>query len=389
MQENDCHLPPIVYHHLEDKDPMTDLFRRSIQMILIYQAESGAYLASPTFSDYRYCWFRDGAYTAYAMDLAGEHESARRFHDWCARVVSRRQAAVERAIAKAKQGEALAESDYLHTRYTLDGFEGDDEAWPNFQLDGLGTWLWALAQHAHLVGLTALPPYWQEAASLTARYLAALWQRPCYDCWEEFGDRVHPYTLAAIYGGLRALTSLGLGGEWGIVPEVIRAHVLKRGVCDGRLVKSIGNPAVDASLIGVGTPYRLLAPDDPLMHATVTRIEADLRREGGGVHRYVADTYYGGGEWVLLTAWLGWYYAEVGETEKAKAILAWVEAQADEQGNLPEQVPRTLNAPRYLEIWRQQRGEIANPLLWSHAKYIILRHHLLKTLWCLDTNEQW
>ncbi|MBC7249533.1 MAG: glycoside hydrolase family 15 protein [Anaerolineae bacterium] len=355
---------------------MPDLYQHSIEVIMAHQAASGGYLASPTFADYRYCWFRDGAYTAYAMDLAGCHESAHRFHDWCARVVNRRQAAVERAIAKAKRGEALSESDYLHTRYTLDGHESDDETWPNFQLDGLGTWLWALVQHAQLAGLEALPLTWREATLLTARYLAALWQHPCFDCWEEFGDRVHPYTLATIYGGLRALTSLGLEGEWRSVPPLIRAHVLERGVHNGWLVKSIGNPAVDASLIGVATPYRLLAIDDPLMQATVTRIETELRREGGGVHRYATDTYYGGGEWVLLTAWLGWYYAEMGEIEKAREMLAWVEAQADAQGNLPEQVPRTLTAPRYLEIWRQQRGEIANPLLWSHAKYIILWHFL-------------
>lgn len=355
---------------------MPDLYRRSIEVIPTHQSSNGGYLASPTFPDYRYCWFRDGAYTAYAMDLVGEHDSARRFHDWCAWIINRRRAVVKRATEKAHRGEALDEKDYLHTRYTLDGREGEDTAWPNFQLDGLGTWLWSLTEHARLAGLETLPPDWQEAASLAARYLAALWLHPCYDCWEEFGDQLHPYTLAAIYGGLRALTSLSLDGEWGAVPAAIRAYVLEQGVHEGRLVKSVGNPSVDASLTGVATPYRLLEPDDALMRATVARIEADLRPEGGGVHRYVADTYYGGGEWVLLTAWLGWYYAEMRESEKAEEMLAWIEAQADEQGNLPEQVPRTLIAPRYLEIWRQQRGEIANPLLWSHAKYIILRHHL-------------
>jgi GH15 family glucan-1,4-alpha-glucosidase len=66
----------------------------------------------------------------------------------------------------------------------------------------------------------------------------------------------------------------------------------------------------------------------------------------------------------------------VGEYGKAQEILTWVEAQADERDNLPEQLPRTLIAPAYLETWRQRRGEIANPLLWSHAKYIVLRHCL-------------
>jgi GH15 family glucan-1,4-alpha-glucosidase len=356
---------------------MPSLYHHSVKVILRHQHPGGGYLASPAFPDYRYCWFRDGSFIAYAMDLAGERESARRFHDWCVRVINQRRAAIERAIDKARRGEALGKTDYLHTRYTLAGLEGDDAAWPNFQLDGLGTWLWALGEHAHLSGLGTLPPAWQTAAVLVARYLAALWRLPCYDCWEEFGDRLHPYTLAAIYGGLRALSSLGLGEEWEKVPAAIRAFVMAQGVRDGHLIKSIGNHAVDASLIGVATPHRLLEPGDPLMRATVARIEAKLRLGDGGVHRYAADTYYGGGEWVLLTAWLGWYYAEITKLEKARETLDWIEEQADEQGDLPEQMPRTLTDPHYLDVWRQQRGEIARPLLWSHAKYIILRHQLL------------
>ena len=102
----------------------------------------------------------------------------------------------------------------------------------------------------------------------------------------------------------------------------------------------------------------------------MARIEADLAR-GGGLHRYAADTYYGGGEWVLLTAWLGWYYAELGEAAKARAALRWVEAQADSHGQLPEQVPTNLIDLDYLQPWRERWGEIANPLLWSHAQYLI------------------
>lgn len=354
---------------------MPDLYRHSIKVILAHQGPQGGYLASPTFPDYAYCWFRDGAFTAYAMDLAGRHDSARRFHDWCAQVINRRQASVEQAIARASRGQPLGETDYLHTRYTLDGQEGADTNWPNFQLDGLGTWLWALAEHVRLADVQAIPLDWHQAALVVARYLAALWPQPNYDCWEEFGDRVHPYTLAAIYGGLTALAALGLDGRWQEVPAAIRAFVLAQGIQDGRLVKSIGNPAVDASLLGVATPYRLLKPDDPVMQATVAQIEAELRHDDGGVHRYAADTYYGGGEWILLTAWLGWYYAESEQASRARELQAWIEAQADPQGNLPEQVPCSRIRPRYLEVWRAQRGEIAKPLLWSHAQYIILRHH--------------
>jgi GH15 family glucan-1,4-alpha-glucosidase len=129
--------------------------------------------------------------------------------------------------------------------------------------------------------------------------------------------------------------------------------------------------SVDASLLGLATPYRLLTPDDQLMRKTVARVEEDLHFTGG-VHRYQADTYYGGGEWVLLTAWLGWYYAELGETSRATELLCWVEAQADADGLLPEQVSGHLLAPAYYAQWTGKWGPVAKPLLWSHAMYLIL-----------------
>jgi len=112
------------------------------------------------------------------------------------------------------------------------------------------------------------------------------------------------------------------------------------------------------------------------MQATIAQIEAHLRRPGGGVYRYLGDTYYGGGEWVLLAAWLGWYYTEVGEEERASELLNWVEAQADDEGHLPEQVSTHLLATdRYAE-WEARWGPVAKPLLWSHAMYLILHRAL-------------
>ena len=45
-----------------------DLYHRSIDIIKENQAASGAYVASPSFPTYHYCWLRDGSYIAYAMD---------------------------------------------------------------------------------------------------------------------------------------------------------------------------------------------------------------------------------------------------------------------------------------------------------------------------------
>lgn len=348
---------------------MTDLFHRSIEIILQNQTPGGAYLASPNFPTYHYCWFRDGAFIAYAMNLVGEHESAERFYRWAAGAINARADVIRRAITKAAKGEPLSGADYLHTRYSPDGSDAADEEWPNFQLDGFGTWLWAMGEYQRLSG-RGLPTEWRQAARLVADYLSALWPLPCYDCWEEFPDRVHPHTLAAIYGGLQAHTRFARVDHDPTL-KTIRRFLYEHASADGHFVKFVGSTEVDASLVGLAVPYRVVAPADPLMRRTVERIEHDLRR-GGGVHRYAADTYYGGGEWALLTAWLGWYYAEVGEWEKAEAALRWLEAQADAALQLPEQVPQTLNDPTYYTSWRKRWGDIATPLLWSHAEYIIL-----------------
>ncbi len=256
----------------------------------------------------------------------------------------------------------------------MDGHKVTDD-WPNFQLDGFGTWLWSLAEHLRLTA-DPLPSHWQQAAHLSGSYLAALWRFPCFDLWEEHPDKIHPYTLAAIYAGLRAIGELTGNAGWLAIAVEIRRFVLEHGVQGSHLVKYVGSEAVDASLVGVATPYRLLAPDDPIMHTTVARIEGDLRHQAGGLHRYADDTYYGGGEWVLLATWLGWYYVEIGEQARARELLAWVEAQADGEDNLPEQIPQTLNDPSMLQPWVEKWGPIARPLLWSHAMYVILLHAL-------------
>jgi len=352
---------------------MENLAQRSIEIVLHNQAASGAYIASPNFPNYRFCWFRDGSFTAYAMDLIGEHASAARFHDWAAMAINRRASVVQRVVEQVKADEPLRGLDYLHTRYTTDGDDATPNEWPNFQLDGFGTWLWSLGEHINLAG-KFLPETWARAAGLVADYVDALWQHPCYDCWEENPDELHPHTLAAIYSGLRTHTRL-TGCVHQETLQAIAAFVLERSRAEGYFAKFVGSNLVDASLLGLATPYQLVEPEDPLMVATVSHIERSLIR-GGGVHRYPTDSYYGGGEWVLLAGWLGWYYAEVGKYEQAKVMLEWMERQADVNGFLPEQVPTNLNSPNSYEPWVNRWGPIAKPLLWSHAKYIVLSHYL-------------
>ena len=348
--------------------PPARLVERSLQIILENQSPSGAFIASPTFSTYAFCWFRDSSYIAYALDLYGKHEAAARFHAWAASIINERTAIVQRALQKATSGQSLTDEDILHTRYTLDGKENTSTFWENFQLDGFGTWLWALNEHRKLSSLP-IPQECLQAAQITADYIAGLWRTPCYDCWEEFGNEIHPHTLATIYGGLKAygeLTNEDCEQTMRSIISFLHEHAQPEGYWQ----KSIGNSQVDASLLSLSTPYRLVQPDHAIMRRTVDKIETDLCL--GGVKRYATDTYYGGGQWILLAAWLGWYWWEMGEREKTWKLRWWIEAQADERGWLPEQVAIAVNDESMIGPWIEKWGPSATPLLWSHAKYLIL-----------------
>jgi GH15 family glucan-1,4-alpha-glucosidase len=108
------------------------------------------------------------------------------------------------------------------------------------------------------------------------------------------------------------------------------------------------------------------------MAATVARIEQDLLGRTGGVHRYRTDTFYGGGEWILLTALLGEYRAIRGDLDGAGQCLAYAESHASAEGYLPEQVTTGALSPEHIAEWTTRWGTPACPLLWSHAAYLAL-----------------
>ena len=371
---------------------MTSLYSQSLRIIKKGQSESGAYIASPNFPTYHYCWLRDGSFIAHAMDTAGEFSSSEAFFRWVGRTILKYGAKVENARCNLAAGRPIGKDDVLHTRYTLGGDEVTvDDGWGNFQIDGYGTWLWALAEHVKLSGNTALLNELYEPVQLTLRYLELVWKHPNYDCWEEYPEYLHPYSLGTVFAGFNSIASLVRNGQMDAsslevedLAMQVKEFLLKYGVNAGHIVKHVRpsqdhdfpapiiQSGVDSSLIGLAVPYNVLPLDDPLMRATIQAIEANLHRPEGGVYRYGTDVYYGGGEWLLLTAWLGWYYALTEKMELAESLRDWIETQADEDGCLAEQVNDHTLAPDHYEPWLNKWGPVATPLLWSHAMYIIL-----------------
>jgi GH15 family glucan-1,4-alpha-glucosidase len=337
------------------------LVESSLALIQANQHPSGAYPASPDYPVYRYSWLRDGAFIADAMSRAGRPDSAERFFRWCAGVIDARRDRIARLVERAARGEEIDAREMLPTRYTLEGGDGT-EPWWDFQLDGYGTWLWALAAHAARHG-RSLEPY-RSAIESTVDYLVAFADRPCYDWWEEHAEHRHVATLGAVVAGLRAVHAAK--------PRVtdLEALIAAEGVADGHLTKWLGNKAVDGSLLACLTPFEVIEPRSPVAEETYQRVRADLLR--GGVYRYLGDTFYGGGEWLILTAWLGWHEARTGRRAEALRRLEWIAAQATPEGYLPEQVSGTAQHPDRIEEWTERWGPVATPLLWSHAMFVTL-----------------
>jgi GH15 family glucan-1,4-alpha-glucosidase len=274
------------------------------------QSSAGGYVGCPSFAPYRYSWFRDGSFIADAMREAGETASADRFFDWCARVVLARPTGPWDA------------------RYTLDG-DPESSDWPKLQIDGLGLWLGALRRRGDA-------GRWEDAALLVRRWLEHHWSEPCVDWWEE-REGVHAATLWCVGNGLGS--------------DEIRREALAR--ADDRL---------DGSLLFIGTEQ------------IVERVERALVTDEVGVHRHLDDTYFGGGQWLLLTAMLGLACVDHGRIETAARCLAWIEDHAEADGSLPEQSRDRLLHPESFQPWVERWGEPPSPLLWSHAMYLRLHH---------------
>jgi GH15 family glucan-1,4-alpha-glucosidase len=214
-------------------------------------------------------------------------------------------------------------------RYTLDG-EPEPSEWPKLQIDGLGLFLGALRRRGHA-------SRWDEAATVVTRWLEHHWSEPCVDWWEE-REGIHAATLWCVGNGLGS--------------DEIKREALAR-----------AGDRVDGSLLFIGTPE------------IVARVEESLLVDGG-VHRHVDDDYYGGGQWLLLTAMLGLAYVDHGRIEDARACLDWIEAHAAPNGDLPEQSQDHLLRPDSYEPWVERWGAPPSPLLWSHAMYLRLHHAL-------------
>ena len=120
--------------------------QESIDAILRNQSPVAPSWRRRTSPQYHYCWLRDGSFSAFALDRAGEHEASARYHAWVNDAIGGISGIIDDVIEKMLRGEELDPTNMPPARFALDGTSVIDD-WPNFQIDGYGTWLWSLGQH--------------------------------------------------------------------------------------------------------------------------------------------------------------------------------------------------------------------------------------------------
>lgn len=345
------------------------LAKKSIEILLEHQSPYGSYIASPHFEQYQFAWFRDGAFCALAAFKSGEKQGAAKFNSWAAKTVIRHESLFAHALESLNKGEQISHVDAPPTRFNLDGSVETDHhtVWPNYQIDGYGSWL-------AIVSLTEAEPTTEllKAVRIVADFLVQAWKAPCYDCWEEGGEKIHGSTLLAVAGGLKAAFSLTKEYSYDIASKEIIREIETNFISNGHFIKNTNSSQVDASLAWAAIPHGAYEIDDPILLNTVNEIISTLRSPGGGIKRYTGDTYYGGGDWILLEALIAWNRAANGDRDFWNQSVEWIRSKADESGMLSEQILDNVQDPAMIKPWNELWGPNAHPLLWSHAMYLLL-----------------
>ena len=391
---------------IETGNPEVDeLYRRSLLVFaLMTNKRTGALLAAPEIDEeftkcgrYAYCWGRDAAFIAAALDKCGLSEDVEHFYRWTAEI----------------QDEAGS----WQQRYYMDGNLAP--SW-GYQADEGGSIIWGILQHYETGGnkefLRVMWPCVKKGVEYLINYTDDETGLPwlSFDLWEErLGE--HAYSTAAVCAGIEAgvriaeileidekaedqqllLESWRLAAakmrealernfwkpEWNRFVRSVRVKLngwgeehtdakvwLKRNDRGITRDYSLLDGAVDISLLGLSVPFGIYSVNDPRMISTAEVVEQVLTvKQAGGLMRYEYDGYIGGNPWIIATCWAALYHIERKSYDKAREYLHWVVKSATGQGLLPEQADKESGKPAWVI-----------PLTWSHAMFVLVLHGLIE-----------
>ncbi|MDQ3180636.1 MAG: glycoside hydrolase family 15 protein [Acidobacteriota bacterium] len=367
------------------------LYKRSILIVRTQFDNDGAILAAND-SDvtqratdhYSYLWTRDGAFVAYALDLAGYPFFTRRFFEFCAQIVHT--------------------DGYFMQKYNADGTvaSGWHAAWDVFakkklvpiQEDETALVLWALWSHYDKYReIEFIRKLYHPLITKCADFMLDFRDeelklpKPSWNLWEDRRG-IHTFTCASVVGGLRAAAKFAnLFAEnersrkyENAANEIVEA--MRRHLCSaelGRFLRSVqlngdgfyeADTGIDASLFSTFY-FGAFDAEDKLVKNTMRAIEEKLWIDTkiGGIARFENDSYMRVSDdspsnaWFICTLWLADYRIAVAKSKAdlkgALEILEWTTKNALPSGVLAEQVHPFDGSPVSV-----------SPLTWSHSTFV-------------------
>jgi hypothetical protein len=318
---------------------LTAAFQRSLLTLrgLIYEP-TGAILAAATASfpsepggshnwDYRYCWVRDGCYTAQALDTVGLHREAARLYDF---LLERQGSdggwpAPLWAIAP---GFPVAEEEVpgLYGPAGESPMRIGNAAALQAQHDSPGNVLGGVYRHCLLSGDNGLAERHWPGLARAAEWCCQHWHEPEAGIWER-RDRerrwVHGQALcwSALRHGIRLAQRLGkaIPPGWEATAATI-ARTLPEAAWSaekGAYLRAYGEPAIyDVSALAL-LLEGLLPPEEPRLRRTVETL-AQALAYGPAFRRDEEDERY---PFYLTTLWLIRALQLSGQYERAYAHL--------------------------------------------------------------------
>jgi GH15 family glucan-1,4-alpha-glucosidase len=283
--------------------------------------------------DYRYTWIRDSTFMLWGLYTLGFDWEADDFFFFIADVAGGEEGL---QIMYGIDGERdLTERTLDH----LGGYEGarpvrvGNGAHEHRQHDVWGALLDSFYLHTRSRDRLA-DTMWPILCRQVEDALAH-WREPDRGIWEVRGEPKH-FTSSKMFCWVAADRGARLAvlrkeheraRRWAAAAEEIRADVLEHGVDErGVLVQHYDTTALDASLLLVPL-VRFLAPDDPIVRATVLAVGEELT-DDGLVLRYrpeeTDDGFAGAqeGTFAICSFWMVSALAEIGETDRARDLCA-------------------------------------------------------------------
>lgn len=365
------------------------LFKRSLMYMRAAVDKDGGIIASVDsdmlqwgYDTYAYVWPRDAAYTALALDSAGDTNVARRLFEFCRDTIS-------------------AEGYFLHKFLPDKSFGSSWHPWikdgvPQLPIQEDETAIVVIALHDHYLqshDLEFLEDSFNTLVEKAADFMVnyrddeTRLPQPSYDLWERKRG-IFTYTSSAVYGALIAAAELSkiLGKEahearYRQAAGEIRDGILKY-LWDEKnmmFVNSIDRQngalvydrTIDMSSAFSVFNFGVLPPNDPKLSRAWDRSVRELSQgiSAGGIARFQNDDYFKvespatGNPWVITTLWYGEYLTANARTaadlDRVREIFSWVARHAQPSGALSEQINPNDGT---------QVG--ATPLTWTHGAYV-------------------